>query len=143
MNGQGNERLARLATARDELGDLLAALLADLLEVLVAVLLGDRIAADLSDASVEPRAVELLDLLAALLPDLLVEIGTVSGRGGLATLLADLLVELRTVSLRRGRSTATSGLGHRHGPLVPCHPASPLRSGTARASPATGQGCKS
>ena len=49
---------ACLPAARDELGDLLAALLADLFEVLVAVLLGHGVAADLADTSVELRPVE-------------------------------------------------------------------------------------
>src|SRR6266850_2324869 len=78
MNGQLSERLACLPTARDELRDLLSALLADLLEVLVTVLLRDRVAADLADAAIEPRTVELLDLLPALLSDLLVEVGAVT-----------------------------------------------------------------
>src|SRR5687767_11161846 len=152
MYGQGSERLARLATARDELGDLLAALLPDLLEVLVTVLLRDRVAADLSDATVEPRAVELLDLLPALLPDLLVEVGSVTLRGGAATLLADLLVELWAVSLGCCGPAASSGFRDGHGSLVPRHATSPVlflgkralpRSGTDEAaSPMPSLGCQ-
>src|SRR6266498_4614713 len=120
---------ARLATARDELGDLLAALLPDLLEVLVPVLLRDGVAADLPDPSVEARAVQLLHLLTALLADLLVEVGAVALRGRAAALLADLFVELRPMSLRRRRATLPSRLGHGHRALVLRHPLTPLDAG--------------
>src|SRR5438270_1474640 len=116
---------AGLPAAGDELGDLLAALLSDLLEVLVTVLFGHGVAADLPDAAIEARAVELFHLLAALLADLLVEVGTVPLRRRAAALLPDLLVELRAVPLRRRGPTLTSGLrdGHRafvlrHGSLL-------------------------
>src|SRR5690242_18593022 len=126
MFGQVAEPLACLSAACDELRDLLAALLADLLEVLVAVLLGDRVAADLADAAVEARAVELLDLLPALLADLLVEVGAVALSCRPATLLPDLLVELRSVPLCGGRTPATACLRDGHGAFVLGHDTSPL-----------------
>src|SRR5438874_13389494 len=72
--------LCRLPASCDELGDFLSALLADLLEVLVSVLLCDGVAADFSNASVEARPVVLLPLLPALLSELLVEVGAVTLR---------------------------------------------------------------
>src|SRR2546423_8098659 len=121
--------LCRLPAPRDELGDFLSALLADLFEMLVSVLLGNGVAADLSNASVEARAIELFHFLPALLSDLLIEIGTVALCGGLAALLADLLVELRAMPLcGRGASAATR-FGDSHRSLIPRHrkhPFSPI-----------------
>src|SRR5881397_2366524 len=113
--------LCRLPASGDELGDFLSALLPDLFEVLVSVLLGNRVATDLSDATVEARTVELLHLLAALLSDLLVEVGAVALRGRLTALLADLLVELRAVPLRGRCAAAATRFGNRHRSLVPRH----------------------
>src|SRR2546422_9585345 len=110
----------------DELRDLLSALLADLLEVLVTVLLGDGVASDLADATIEARAVELLHFLATLFADLLVEVGAVPLRGRAPALLADLLVELRTMSLRGGRASTPSGFGDSHRSFVSWHTRAPF-----------------
>src|SRR5712692_311911 len=113
--------LCCLPASCDELGDLLSALLSDLLEVLVSVLLRDGVATDLSDASVEARPVQLLHLLPALLSDLLVEVGAMTLRGRLAALLSDLLVELRAMPLRGRGASAATRFGDRHRSLVPRH----------------------
>src|SRR5919199_6545719 len=56
----GGAGLDGLTSLCDEVRDLLASALSDLLEVLVAVLHRQRVAADLADPSVEVRTVELL-----------------------------------------------------------------------------------
>src|SRR5687768_3193062 len=80
--------------ALDEVGDLLATLAPDALEVTRAVLLGDR--------------------FAALTPDPAEELGTVFLRCAGAALLADLLVELGAVALAHEAPAHSAGFGNGH-----------------------------
>src|SRR5689334_797357 len=113
------ERLAGgLLALFDQLADLVAALLADLLVEGSAALGLDRVAALLADLLVEAGAALGLDRVAALLADLLVEAAAALRLDGLTALAADLLVEGVPVLVADRLPALAASFAHRHRTLL-------------------------